>query len=231
MKTQKNPFHLKGYHGAKLFCDREKETNLLIENAKNGVNTTLLSTRRMGKTGLIHHVFNSLGKEKKWVCIYVDIYATQSLAELTNQVASAILKTFPQNNSIGKKFINLIKGFSPVISYDHLTGTPEIAFSYSQANQYEYSLKGLFDFLEQQNKQVIIALDEFQQIANYPEKSTEALLRTVIQSLKNTVFIFSGSHKHMLMEMFRSCSARCRSVSSSCARSCSARCRSVSSSC
>ena len=204
MKTQKNPFHLKGYHGAGLFCDREEETSLLIENATNGVNTTLLSVRRMGKTGLVHHVFNKLGKEKNWECIYIDIYATQSLAEFTNQVASAILKAFPQNNSIGKKFINFMKGFSPSISYDPLTGAAEIAFSYSQVKQYEHSLKGLFEFLEKQNKQVIIALDEFQQIANYPEKNTEALLRTIIQSLKNVVFIFSGSHKHLLMEMFNS---------------------------
>jgi len=40
-----------------LFCDREEETQFIIDNAKNGVNTTLFSIRRMGKTGLIHHVF------------------------------------------------------------------------------------------------------------------------------------------------------------------------------
>jgi len=204
MKVHRNPFHLKGYHGATLFCDREEETNLLIENANNGVNTTLLSVRRMGKTGLIHHVFSKLNKEKGWTCIYVDIYATQSLAEFTNQLASAILNTFPQSQNIGKRFINLIKGFSPTISYDPLTGVPEISLSYAQAKQYEHSLKGLFEFLEAQNTQVIIALDEFQQIVNYPEKNTEALLRTIIQSLKNVVFIFCGSHKHLLLEMFNS---------------------------
>jgi hypothetical protein len=204
MKTTKNPFRLKGYHGANLFCDREEETKLLIENANNEINTTLLSVRRMGKTGLIHHCFNTLEKNKIWECIYVDIYATQNLAEFTNQMASAILKKFPQNKSIGKKFIDLIKGFSPVISYDALTGNPEISFNYAQEKQYEHSLKGLFSFLEQQNKQIIIAIDEFQQIANYPEKNTEALLRTIIQPLKNVVFIFSGSHKHLLIEMFNS---------------------------
>ena len=204
MQTQINPFHLKGYHGPELFCDRNEETALLIENVNNSVNTTLLSVRRMGKTGLIHHVFNTLAKEKKWTGIYVDIYATQSLAEFTDQLASAILETFPQKNSIGKKFINFIKGFGPVISYDALTGVPQISFSYSEPKQYENSLKGLLGFLEEQNKQVVIALDEFQQIANYPEKNTEALLRTIIQSLNNVMFIFCGSHKHLLIEMFNS---------------------------
>jgi len=204
MKHGINPFCLKGYNGPVLFCDRVEETKLLLENANNGVNTTLLSLRRMGKTGLIHHVFNKMNKEKQWTCIYVDIYATQSLAEFTNQLASAILTAFPQNNSVGKKFINMIKGFSPTISYDPLTGVPEISLSYSQPKQYEHSLKGLFEFLEMQNKHVVIALDEFQQIANYPEKNMEALLRTIIQSLKKVVFIFCGSNKHLLMEMFNS---------------------------
>ena len=62
----------------------------------------------------------------------------------------------------------------------------------------------MFDFLEKQQTPIIIAIDEVQQIANYPEKNTEAILRTIIQTLKNITFIFSGSHKHLLLEMFNS---------------------------
>ena len=204
MKAPKNPFHIKGYHGPGLFCDRIAERTLLIENINNNINTTLFSVRRMGKTGLIHHVFYYLNKEKTRECIYIDIYATQSLPEFTNQLASAILRAFPQSISIGKKFIDLIKGLNPTISYDALTGAPEISFSFSQPKQYEFSLKELFLFLEKQKKPVVIAIDEFQQIANYPEKNTEALLRTIIQQLKNVSFIFSGSQKHLLLEMFNS---------------------------
>jgi hypothetical protein len=86
-------------------------------------------------------VFHVLAKEEKRACIYIDIYSTQSLAEFTNQLASAILNTFPQSISIGKKFINLIKGLNPVISYDALTGTPEVSLAYNQPQQNEYSLK------------------------------------------------------------------------------------------
>jgi len=204
MKVQKNPFHLKGYHGPGLFCDRKAEHALLIENINNDINTTLFSVRRMGKTGLINHVFYYLNKERSRECIYIDIYATQSLPEFTNQLASAILTAFPHSISIGKKFINLIKGLNPTISYDALTGAPEISFSFSQPKQYEYSLKELFTFLSKQKKPVVIAIDEFQQIVNYPEKNSEALLRTIIQQLKNVNFIFSGSRRHLLLEMFTS---------------------------
>ncbi len=204
MKTIENPFFTRGYHGSDFFCDREDETKRLIDNSKNGINTTLLSVRRMGKTGLIHHFFNKLRRNKKWECIYIDIYATQNLNEFTNSLTTAIINAFPKNRPIGKKFIELIKGFSPVISYDSFTGLPQITLSYSQQHQYEYTLIGIFDFLENQKKKVVIAIDEFQQIRNYPEINTEALLRTIIQPLKNVIFIFSGSNKHLLMQIFNS---------------------------
>ena len=70
---QRNPFVITGYHDSKLFCDREEETRTLISNAENGVNTTLISIRRMGKTGLIYHAFDRLSDSKTHICIYVDI--------------------------------------------------------------------------------------------------------------------------------------------------------------
>jgi len=196
-----NPFPVSGYHGNTLFCDRETETKLLISNAQNGINTTLLSERRMGKTGLIQHVFASLEK-KKTKGIYIDIYATQSLKDFTNQLATAILKVYPEKHSIGKKFLLLLKSFRPTLSFDPLSGAPEVSFDFAQTKQYEQSLGGLFNFLEKQNTPIVIAIDEFQQITFYPEKNIEALLRSYIQHLKHVHFIFSGSSQHLLSDMF-----------------------------
>jgi len=92
--------------------------------------------------------------------------------------------------------------FRLVISYDTLTGQPEIRFDFTQAKEYEHTLRSLFQFLDNQQMQVVLAIDEFQQIADYPEKNVDALLRTIIQTLKNIRFIFSGSKKHMMLEMF-----------------------------
>jgi hypothetical protein len=63
-------------------------------------------------------------------------------------------------------------------------------------------LQSLFSFLENQQIKIVIAFDEFQQINEYPEKNTEAILRTIIQPLTNIQFIFSGSSKHLLMDIF-----------------------------
>ena len=199
-----NPFPLTAYHGPEYFCNREDETKRLTQNVTNGVNSTLLSIRRMGKTGLIQHLFHKLSKRKDVYCLYADIYASQSQKDLIGQISTAILKAFPPKKSVGKKVMDFITGLRPVISYDNLTGQPEVSFQFSQSRQQEQSLEHLFQFLDSLDAIIIIAIDEFQQISQYPEKNTEALLRTLIQPLKNTRLIFSGSSRHVLTQMFTS---------------------------
>ena len=63
-------------------------------------------------------------------------------------------------------------------------------------------MKAIFDFLEKQGNQLIFAIDEFQQIREFKETNTEALLRTYIQQLHHVKFIFCGSKKHLMADMF-----------------------------
>lgn len=197
-----NPFPVSGYHSPELFCDREMETKELLDNAVNGLNTTLLSLRRMGKTGLLHHALHQLHQNKKGAGIYADVFDTESLRDFTNRIATAMLQAFPEKHPFWKKAMEFIKLLRPVISYDEFTGQPQVTLDYVQPRQYEYTLQSIFSFLENQDKLIIVAVDEFQQITRYPEKNIEAILRTQIQRLKNVRFIFSGSSPHLLAEMF-----------------------------
>jgi hypothetical protein len=200
--AERNPFIISGYFGPDLFCDRETETRTLISNAENGVNTTLISIRRMGKSGLIWHSIEELTTRGSHTCIYADIYATQNLKDFTNKLGSSILQAFPEKNPAGKKFMNLLKGLRPVFTYDALSGQPQVSFTFASQQQYEQSLESLFGFLDSQKRSVLLAIDEFQQIIMYPEKNMEALLRSHFQVLKNVSLIFSGSSQHLLSEMF-----------------------------
>ena len=75
-----NPFIVAGYAGPEYFCDREQESATLKQYLENGNNVTLISPRRMGKTGLIHHVFNQIRKEDpSALTVYVDLMPTDSL--------------------------------------------------------------------------------------------------------------------------------------------------------
>ena len=69
---------------------------------------------------------------------------------------------------------------------------------------FDATLDQIFDYIEQSDKPCLIAIDEFQQIAHYPEKNVEAILRTYIQHCSNANFVFSGSDRHLLAEMFSS---------------------------
>ncbi|MEN9522548.1 MAG: hypothetical protein RL065_925, partial [Bacteroidota bacterium] len=148
----------------------------------------------------LQHLFHSL--PAKCSGIYVDIYATTCLKDFTNLLATAILQTFPEKKSIGKKLMVALKSLRPIFSFDSLSGVPEVSFDFAQPKQFEHSVTQLLKFLDAQNQIIIIAIDEFQQILNYPEKNTEAYLRTIIQQLKNVRFIFSGSSQHLLADMF-----------------------------
>lgn len=193
------PFPSVGYYGPAYFCDREIETETLISNIKGGQSTTLVAIRRIGKTGLIKHLQYLLNDE--YICIYADILPTENSVDFLNALASAILNSVPEKTGFGVKIWNFIKSLRPVITFDNLSGEPKVSFNI-QAKESENQIEVLFAFLEKQEKRVIFAIDEFQQILDYPEKKMEAWLRTIIQQLQNIVFIFSGSQPHLMNEMF-----------------------------
>jgi len=202
MEKKNNPFLLKGYVSKEFFCDRQKEVKQLFDNMHNGIDTTLISARRMGKTGLIFRFFDHLQEHGDVKSIYVDIFSSRNLSEFIKLLTEAILLAFPEKTRVGKKFFEFIKGFRPLIGYDPLTGQPQIQIHYQSAQEKEYTLQGLFSFLENQGELIVIAIDEFQQISDYPEKNIEALLRTYTQNLTNIRFIFCGSRKAMMINLF-----------------------------
>lgn len=204
METINNPFLLTGYKNPSYFCDRKEESKQLSQLMLNGTNITLFAIRRLGKTGLIHHVFYPFQNSKTTTCIYLDILSTRNLSDFTNQIATAVYNRFPPQKNIGKKIIELLQRFRPVISFDELSGSPSLSLTVDTKSQKENTIGQILQFLDKQNLKIVFAIDEFQQILEYPEKNTEAILRTHIQSLKNTSFIFCGSNQKMMHEIFNS---------------------------
>lgn len=204
MQDENNPFYGKIYRGPKFFCDRKEETKLLSNYIANGVNITLFAKRRLGKTGLLHHLFYQHRNNAKIVCIYVDILATNNLIDFTNYIATAVYNAFPPQKSLGKKVMELFQRFRPTISFDEFTGNPSLSLTISTTDQKNNTIGNILNFLDNQNIKIVFAIDEFQQILEYPEKNTEAILRTHIQQLKSTSFIFCGSNQKMMHEIFNS---------------------------
>ncbi len=198
-----NPFIFRVYKSKDLFCDRKKELEILLENSLSGADTTLVAQRRMGKTGLIHRLFDEIKEEKiPIIPIYVDIFATRSLDDMVKTLSEAIMTALPEKSSMGKKFSKFIKSLRPVISYDPLTAAPQVQLMLQDEEEAKQTLKGLLEFLDSHDKKILLAIDEFQQIREYPEKNIEALLRTIIQNLNNVTFLYCGSKRHMMLDIF-----------------------------
>src|ERR1035437_7810204 len=155
MEKDSNPFLVTGYKGGQYFCDREHETALLKSNVKNNLNTTLFAIRRLGKTGLIYHLFESYKNSRQVACIYLDILGTRDLKEFSSQLATAIYNRFPENKSIGKRIVDFMRSLRPVITYDTLSGQPELSFETGEIKKTEKTIQQLFNFLDQQNVKVV----------------------------------------------------------------------------
>lgn len=199
MKKPVNPFPTSGYYGVDYFCNRVKETQVLLKNLKGGQSTLLTAIRRMGKTALIKHTLGKL--PRGWNSVYLDILYTENETDFLNALASGILSSIPENSNLGKKVWEFIKSMRPLISFDPLSGLPQVSFDFKIMKP-DRHVSSMLKFLTSQNHPTVIAIDEFQQILHYPEKHTDAWLRGVIQELPNIFFIYSGSHQHIMTDLF-----------------------------
>lgn len=200
-----NPFLISGYHSPEYFCDRKQETAKITDGLHNGRNITLIAPRRMGKTGLIRHTFQNINnQDSKIITLYMDIFSTQSLGDFVKLFANTVLGKLDSNP---KKALNRITRFirscRPIFTIDELTGIPKVTIDVEPSEE-ENTLKEIFDYLSSSEKRCYIAIDEFQQISEYPEQGVEALLRSYTQFVTNVNFIFAGSKKHIMQEMFTS---------------------------
>lgn len=200
----KNPFLTYGYQGAEYFCDRVEETKRLTALLENGNHVALISPRRMGKTGLLKHCFSQEVLRNEYYMFIIDIYATKSLAEFTYELGRAILSVLKsKERKVWERFLQVVGSFRTGITLDAL-GQPSWNLEVGDIKTPSITLNEIFQYLSEADKPCLVAIDEFQAITSYEEKNVEALLRTHIQNCNNAWFVFSGSKRHMMGEMFSS---------------------------
>lgn len=200
-----NPFYITGIVPDPFFCDRGKETSWMVRTLENKAHILLTSPRRMGKTQLIRHVFEQPSIKDNCYTFYVDIYPTTSLHEFVLLLSKEIYSVLvPKGKAMLDKFLAGIHSLAGSLGYDPVTETPRFDIKLGDIHTPELTLEEIFAFLEHADKPCIFAIDEFQQIAEYPEKNVEALLRAHIQKMNNCLFIYAGSNRHILENMFNS---------------------------
>ena len=198
-----NPFVIAGKIKPEYFCDRKEESARLVRQVTNEANVVLMSPRRVGKTGLIDFCFDKPAISKHYVTIFVDILRTTSLNEFTYLLGRSVFESIGlRSQNMMKRVVATLRSLSGSFGYDPVTNMPTFDVKLGDIANPEYTLDEIFRCIEQAEKRCIIAIDEFQQIATYPEKNIEALLRTYIQHSSNANFIFASSERHLMSEMF-----------------------------
>lgn len=189
------------------FTDRKDETNRLKMNFLYGVNTILISPRRMGKTSLVEKVC-SLVESDTLKIAKIDAFGCRSENDFINAFATAVVRaTSSKWEEWMENAKTFLSRFIPKISIgqDPLTDF-SIALEYNRANTVTEDILQLPETIaKQKGIKIVICIDEFQQIADFPDSITfQKKLRSVWQLQSNVSYCLYGSKKHMMEKMFQS---------------------------
>ena len=187
------------------FTDRVEETNRLLLNFKYGINTILISPRRLGKTSLVHKVCG-LAQSDKLKIVYLDIFSCRSDADFYNAFANAVLH---QTSTKYEEWAENIKSFflriTPKISVGPDPFT-EFSISFdinSKSNDIDEILQLPEKIAKKKQCNIVICIDEFQQITEFSNSKTfQKKLRAVWQLQNSVSYCLFGSKKHLMNELF-----------------------------
>jgi hypothetical protein len=201
MYNQENPFVYGEVVTGEHFIDRAIELRELEAHIRSGKSIVLYSPRGMGKTSLVMELFRQLKGDR--VCILIDMFRTEGREDLAKEVvkgiATSVYGTFEK---IKKSLGEFLKG----LKFDVvLTPEGKIRFEPSRTPTNE-DLGEVLDLpekiAEKRGVSIVMAFDEFQEIRNLDGEALEKLMRSKFQHHKNVTYIFTGSRRHLLNEIF-----------------------------
>lgn len=200
-----NPFLYGQEVSGEDFCNRKQELKQFVDYVSSSNKVLIYSPRRWGKTSLIKEGIGRLPKNK-FIIIYADLYPAMDEADFNRIVATALAKSFHSPaQKVLKSLKDLLKSFVPKLTLDSL-GNAGFEFGFdSSRKSTELSdelIDGISRHVLETSKKGLVVFDEFQQIGEFPDDRLEKILRSKIQSQKNISYVFAGSKRHLLMEMF-----------------------------
>ncbi|MCU0289058.1 MAG: ATP-binding protein [Acidobacteria bacterium] len=201
-----NPFVYGEKVSGENFCNRSREISELTSEINSGQNLMIYSPRRYGKTSLIGEVLKKVG-EKGLITLYIDLYPAISGEDFVRISLKSISRLLTSSSrDILKKMKSFFKRISPslfvTVSED---GTPSIGINFSKTETppaIEDLFEGFHSFLKDKNKRGVVVFDEFQQVGELEDARIERTLRSVIQNHRVISYVFMGSKKHLIYDMF-----------------------------
>ena len=200
----KNPFRYDSFALGNSFCGRIHERQSISQLCHDGKNVLLYGKRRYGKSSLIHELCeHEFGNNT--LTVYVDLFEmldANDFARLFYQACAKAMK-FSLTNA-ASELLNYFKKVHFNVSVGQSgapTFTPTLA-SRDFDELIEDTFAGLQRYAAKENKTVVVAFDEFQQILDIKNKKIDAIIRKHIQYHDQISYIFSGSKRHLLTGLF-----------------------------
>ncbi len=191
------------------FANRTREIQKLYENLTQGVNTAIISPRRWGKSSLVEKVIQEIRQKEKGIKIAViDLFSATNEEEFLELFARESIKAssgkWEEWMQSGKRFFKqLVPKFS--VGIDPATDF-SVSFDWSELKKHQDEILNLPEKMAAQKKvKFIVCLDEFQNLASYPDyEKLEKKMRSVWQRQKHVTYCLYGSKRHMMTDLFNS---------------------------
>lgn len=202
-----SPFQFGTTVSTRSFTNREKEIQKLTANLLQGINTTLISPRRWGKTSLVEKVIFEISKrEKKTKTVLIDLFTTHTeetfLEIFTREVIKASTPKWEEWMKMGGNFF---KRLVPRLSVGVDPNTDfKVSFDWKELKLHSDEVLNLPEKIaKSRGIRIIICLDEFQNIVTYPDyPAFEKKMRAVWQRQKLVTYCIFGSKSQMMRDIF-----------------------------
>lgn len=185
------------------FCNREKERAELAASITSGEHVVLMAPRRYGKSSLITQVL----KENQFIGLRIDFFFVLTQEDVMKNIAAGVSKVIsmllPKTKTAATKAVHQIMSLNPKLTFNLFGQKLEISATQTVGNSISELLLTLDQFAKEAGQTCVMVFDEFQQIGDLKENhAVEASIRHAVEQSECVSYIFCGSKRHILSEMF-----------------------------
>lgn len=185
------------------FCNRTQERARLKDAVLSNEHIVLVAPRRYGKTSLITQVLKDIALPSVNMDFFFVLTQAEARKQITDGVSNLMNSLLPKSVALSNNLISAIKAFNPKLTVNLLGQKLEIGTKQTTEKSISELLLALDYFAKEVNKACVVVLDEFQQIGELKENhAIEAAIRHAIERSQHISYIFLGSKRHLLNEMF-----------------------------
>lgn len=184
------------------FCARPELSRSLSSYVESGQNLVIQGERRIGKTSLVKATVSSM---RGWSILYADFMGVRSVGDVCNRIADALAR-FDSSDSFLRRIFAALLHLRPVATVDAMTGLPTITVDARMCTN-PVSVNTVMNAIENhvKGRKVCVVFDEFQDILDVKDgEQLLALMRSRIQFMSRTSFVFLGSARNAMMDIFMS---------------------------